>query len=279
MDVMIETPSVGDCDLLVEVKGIGVNPVDYKIRSPKKHQVESKPRVLGWDAAGVVVDKGSLVKGFNVGDEVFYAGAINRPGANSQYHAADCRVTGRKPKSLDFVNLNGVSMKKNMLNLCLGVLVIFSSAQAISQQTAIESKQKTQQELVTKQLIGAPSIVQEIQSLVSNYFTLLYAQDMALFDKVFHKDTTLYNAQNGVISVLPIEKFREFLKHGKSAKENGSPREERIIMIDVLSPEMALAKVRLRINNDIFDDYLNLIKVDGRWLVVSKMWTKTSLVQ
>lgn len=103
MDVVIDTPFVGDHDLLVQIKGLAVNPADYKIRSPKE-QVESRPRVLGWDAAGVVVAKGALVSGFSVGDEVFYAGAINRPGANSQYHAVDYRIVGRKPKKLDFAH-------------------------------------------------------------------------------------------------------------------------------------------------------------------------------
>ncbi len=101
LDVVLDTPAVGEHDLLVQVKSIGANPVDYKIRAPKA-QVESIPRVLGWDAAGIVVEKGAQVKGFELGDEVFYAGAIHRPGANSQYHAVDHRIVGRKPTNLSF---------------------------------------------------------------------------------------------------------------------------------------------------------------------------------
>jgi NADPH:quinone reductase len=61
-----------------------------------------KPRVLGWDAAGVVVDKGSAVSGFAVGDEVYYAGELERPGSNAEYQAVDERLVGRKPKSIGF---------------------------------------------------------------------------------------------------------------------------------------------------------------------------------
>jgi NADPH:quinone reductase len=59
-------------------------------------------RVLGWDAAGIVTAVGPDVRHFKVGDEVFYAGAVDRPGTNAEYHLVDERIVGTKPKSLDF---------------------------------------------------------------------------------------------------------------------------------------------------------------------------------
>src|SRR3984885_683661 len=93
-------------DLLVNVRAVSVNPVDTKIRGAR-HQgsaadTTGKPRVLGADAPGVVVDKGAAVSGFAVGDEVFYAGELERPGSNAEYQAVDERVVGRKPKSIGF---------------------------------------------------------------------------------------------------------------------------------------------------------------------------------
>jgi hypothetical protein len=83
-----------------------VNPVDTKIRGARHQGSASdgtgKPRVLGWDAASVVVDKGSAVSGFAVGDEVYYAGELERPGSNAEYQAVDERLVGRKPKSIGF---------------------------------------------------------------------------------------------------------------------------------------------------------------------------------
>jgi zinc-binding alcohol dehydrogenase family protein len=88
-------------DLLVSVKAISVNPVDVKIRAPKDG-VEDPPRVLGWDAAGVVEAVGPDVTLLSPGDEVFYAGSITRPGTNSEFHLVDERIVGNKPKSLTF---------------------------------------------------------------------------------------------------------------------------------------------------------------------------------
>jgi zinc-binding alcohol dehydrogenase family protein len=99
LDLPLPTPALHD--LLVVVKAISVNPVDVKLRagaSPPKGEV----RVLGFDAAGVVSAIGSAVTLFKPGDEVFYAGALDRPGTNSEAHVVDERLVGHKPRSLSF---------------------------------------------------------------------------------------------------------------------------------------------------------------------------------
>ncbi|MBZ0111136.1 MAG: alcohol dehydrogenase catalytic domain-containing protein, partial [Thermoanaerobaculia bacterium] len=101
LDLEIPKPEPGGRDLLVSVKAISVNPVDTKIRAPKDG-VEDPPRILGWDAAGVVESVGADVSLFAPGDEVFYAGSITRPGTNSEFHLVDERIVGHKPKILSF---------------------------------------------------------------------------------------------------------------------------------------------------------------------------------
>ena len=100
-DVVLDTPTPGPGDLRVRVEAVSVNPVDTKVRAPKA-QVESAPKVLGYDAAGVVDAVGSDVEGFAVGDAVYYAGDITRPGSNAQFQLVDARIAARKPASLDF---------------------------------------------------------------------------------------------------------------------------------------------------------------------------------
>ncbi|MEL7311504.1 MAG: zinc-binding alcohol dehydrogenase family protein [Pseudomonadota bacterium] len=87
-------------DLLVSVKGVSVNPVDLKVRTAM--EPDSPPRVLGFDAAGVVQAVGSDVQHYKPGDEVFYAGDLTRPGSNAQFQLVDERIVGRKPESLDY---------------------------------------------------------------------------------------------------------------------------------------------------------------------------------
>jgi NADPH2:quinone reductase len=100
LDVELPTPVPGAHDLLVRVEAVSVNPVDTKVRSPKP-QVEAQPKVLGYDAAGVVEAAGASVDGFQPGDRVYYAGDVTRPGSNAQFQLVDARLAGHAPRSLD----------------------------------------------------------------------------------------------------------------------------------------------------------------------------------
>ncbi|MBA1242778.1 zinc-binding alcohol dehydrogenase family protein [Pseudomonas japonica] len=98
MDMDLPKPTPGPRDLLVEVQAISVNPVDTKVRA---RSAATDPKVLGWDAVGIVRETGSEVSLFKAGDAVFYAGSLARPGSYSEFHVVDERIVGRKPKSLD----------------------------------------------------------------------------------------------------------------------------------------------------------------------------------
>ncbi|MBS1073667.1 zinc-binding alcohol dehydrogenase family protein [Gluconobacter sp. Dm-73] len=100
-DIDLPKPVPSGRDLLVEIRAVSVNPVDTKVRRNATPDA-GEWRVLGWDAAGVVVGTGPDVTDFSVGDEVFYAGAINRPGTNAEFHLVDERIVGRKPRPLNW---------------------------------------------------------------------------------------------------------------------------------------------------------------------------------
>lgn len=101
VDINLPEPSPVGRDLLVEVKAISVNPVDYKVRRSTAPE-DGGWKVLGYDAAGIVRAVGSDVTLFRPGDEVFYAGSITRQGTNSQLHLVDERIVGSKPGTLDW---------------------------------------------------------------------------------------------------------------------------------------------------------------------------------
>jgi NADPH2:quinone reductase len=87
-------------DLLVEVRAVSVNPVDSKLRA--RADPAGEPRVLGFDAAGIVRARGPDAHIFAEGAEVFYAGAVNRAGSNAELQLVDERIVGRKPRNLSF---------------------------------------------------------------------------------------------------------------------------------------------------------------------------------
>lgn len=100
VDVELETPVAEGHDLLVRVQAVSVNPVDTKIRKNVSAD-NNQWKTLGWDAVGVVEAIGDKVSQFKVGDVVWYAGALNRQGSNSELQLVDERIVGHKPKTLE----------------------------------------------------------------------------------------------------------------------------------------------------------------------------------
>jgi len=110
LDLDIPDPVLRPRDLLVRIKAISVNPADTKIRASAKPADGATAKVLGWDAAGIVEAVGPDVSLFQVGDEVFYAGDVSRPGTNAELHAVDERIVGIKPQTLDWAEATALPL-------------------------------------------------------------------------------------------------------------------------------------------------------------------------
>lgn len=101
-EFVTEKPTPDEHDLLVKVEAVSVNPVDFKVRkSSAINTILDNPKIIGWDAVGIVEAIGNKVTLFNVGDYVYYAGDITKQGSNAEYQTIDERIAGKKPVSLN----------------------------------------------------------------------------------------------------------------------------------------------------------------------------------
>ncbi|OEJ99909.1 zinc-binding alcohol dehydrogenase family protein [Roseivirga misakiensis] len=101
IEFQTEQPIPTGKDLLVKVQANSINPVDFKIReSAAKDEVLATPKIIGWDAVGIVEAVGNQTSIFKVGDEVYYAGDLTRSGSNAEYQLVDERIVGHKPSKL-----------------------------------------------------------------------------------------------------------------------------------------------------------------------------------
>ena len=114
----------------------------------------------------------------------------------------------------------------------------------------------------------------EIKTLLNNYFDVIHAQDMNLFDQVFHKNSCLYSAQDGNLVIRPYDIYREIVAGRESPAQKGNTRRDKVLMVDQISPTLALAKVQLEMFGGIMQDYLNLVFLDGQWWVMAKMYER-----
>lgn len=100
----IEAPKISTNQVLVEVHATSINPIDWKVREGYLKEILpfEFPIILGWDAAGVVVETGSNVTGFKVGDRVFTRPATTNRGTYAEYLAVDSNLLAKMPEELSF---------------------------------------------------------------------------------------------------------------------------------------------------------------------------------
>lgn len=117
-----------------------------------------------------------------------------------------------------------------------------------------------------------PTLIHEMSAALERYFDLMYDCDVAHFDQVFAATAQLHGFREGQMSCWPAGQYKEVLAGRKSPKSQGAPRESQVLLLDFTSPTQALAKVRVRIGDMVFVDYLSYHRIDGRWLVTSKAY-------
>mgnify|MGYP001236035525 CR=1 FL=1 len=98
----VPPPQCGVDDVLVEVHASSVNPIDCKIRAGSQRGAVrlSLPARLGMDVSGVVVEVGSHVTGFVVGDEVWSSPHHKRQGTYAELIAIRADEVAKKPASM-----------------------------------------------------------------------------------------------------------------------------------------------------------------------------------
>lgn len=111
-----------------------------------------------------------------------------------------------------------------------------------------------------------------IQTLLDDYFELIHTQDMSLYNKVFHKDSNLYSSENDEIVIRSADLYRSQMEARTSPQDSGDARRDVVLLVDQMSPEVAFAKVQLEMFGGVMQDYLNLLRVDGSWFIISKLY-------
>jgi hypothetical protein len=107
-------------------------------------------------------------------------------------------------------------------------------------------------------------------SAIEAYFDLMYDSDDSQFPEVFHELCQVHGMRDGKLVAWSASEFRKLVRDRPSPASVGSPRQQEIVRVDEISPDVAAAKVRVRIGQTCFLDHLILHRIDGKWLVTSK---------
>ena len=105
---------------------------------------------------------------------------------------------------------------------------------------------------------------------VDAYFDTMFDADLDRFDRLFAPTATLHGLRDGALRVLPAAEYRKLLGSNPSPKARGAPRQQEVLMLDCAAPEQALVKVRVRIAETLYVDYLSFHRIDGAWRLTAK---------
>ncbi len=243
LDVELPKPAPTDHDMLIAVKAIAVNPVDTKVRAGRgtKGKVEEPPRVIGWDASGIVESVGEKVSLFKPGDEVWYAGDITRPGCNAEFQLVDERIVGHKPRSIghaqaaalplttitayeaffDRLGIDRDGTHKGQSILIIGAgggvgsigiqLAKLAGLQVIATASRMETQNWVRE-------LGADHVINHREDMVAQVraLGLQHVDHIAIFNDMRHWDTAveLIRPQGGIVTIddtdlpMPMDKMK-----------------------------------------------------------------------
>ena len=122
------------------------------------------------------------------------------------------------------------------------------------------------------ELNSKSGIIVEIEKVIRTYFDLLYKGDKDLIETVFLPEANVSSLSNGKIVKIDMDGFRKRIAERRSPESIGEIRDDKIISIDIVSPTTAMVKVKCNILHNNYIDYLSLLKVSGKWRIISKVF-------
>jgi hypothetical protein len=119
----------------------------------------------------------------------------------------------------------------------------------------------------------------ELNDAIQTYFEAIHECDVAKLNAVFHPQSSLFDADNGMVFVEPIDSFSNDVAGRVSPASVGQPLEAEILMIDYLSPISTTVKIRIRAHKNVFVDHLGFVKGQDGWQIVSKIWHLEKVIE
>lgn len=102
------------------------------------------------------------------------------------------------------------------------------------------------------------------------YFDLMFDNDVSRFDGVFSANAQLHGLRDGNLRLLPAKEYKAALASTPSPKAKNAPRHQEVLLVDFASATQALVKVRVRIDANLYVDYLSYHSIGGAWLITAK---------
>ena len=89
---------------------------------------------------------------------------------------------------------------------------------------------------------------------------------------MFHPDCHLFHRDGDRIGSVPLRDYLQILRTRKAPKDAGHPLSGQVLAVDMTGSDTALLKVDAWVGKHRFTDYLSLVRDDGGWRIVAKVY-------
>jgi hypothetical protein len=111
-----------------------------------------------------------------------------------------------------------------------------------------------------------------VTALLSEYFDGLYHSDTKRLARVFHPQAIYVTPSDGTLLYLTMAEYFAVVDKRPAPASRGEARTDRIVSIEFGGSVTAVARVECSIAPQSFTDFLSLVKFDGRWHIMSKVF-------
>ena len=117
--------------------------------------------------------------------------------------------------------------------------------------------------------------ISEIKTIAQTYLDACYEGDANKFREVFHEAAHVYGYdEKGELYDRTKEEFINFVEAKKASGQKPThPRQAEILSIECSSDKTAAVRLKVRVMNTVFSDILSLMQLDGKWKIISKVYT------
>lgn len=112
----------------------------------------------------------------------------------------------------------------------------------------------------------------DVVDVLDTYFDALYEADGVKMDSIFHNHGVYATADESPTLVRDKQTYLEVLSKRQSPRSRREQRKDFIDSVEFAGANTARAQVRCSIGGSDFVDYLTLIRDEGRWQIIAKVF-------
>ncbi len=113
---------------------------------------------------------------------------------------------------------------------------------------------------------------EEIEGVMKDYFDGLHFSDTARLRRAFHPQAQYVCVTDGTLLYRTMDEYFPVVDARPSPSSRGEARRDEIAELAMAGPVTATLRARCAIGGKLFTDCLTLIRIGGRWQIISKVF-------